>query len=211
MATSTIYISKDCCVLSDDADTNHYSSGSVYLPSWTISGGVLCALLGFPITSAPASANVSSVTLHIKSYARAVLTEDLNRITTDNWSETGATWNNISHTTTNQLLGITWPVVGAWSSYNITAMYKDAKDAGMDLLGMRFTCHDSSDNSMYAREYESGDRAYITITYTTALPIKINISDSWKEVNAMKINIGDSWKEVVSVKQNIGDTWKMVF
>lgn len=41
--------------------------------------------------------------------------------------------------------------------------------------------------------------------------IKINIGDSWKEVDAMKVNIGDSWKDVVSVKQNIGDTWKTVF
>lgn len=42
-------------------------------------------------------------------------------------------------------------------------------------------------------------------------PVKINIGDSWKEVDAIKINIGDAWKDVVSIKQNIGDTWKTVF
>lgn len=46
---------------------------------------------------------------------------------------------------------------------------------------------------------------------TDVLPIKINIGDAWKDIDAMKINIGDSWKDVVSVKQNIGDTWKTVF
>ena len=61
--------------------------------------------------------------------------------------------------------------------------------------------------------YPSTNRAisiYATGT-TDTLPIKINIGDSWKDVDAMKINIGDSWKDVVSVKQNISDTWKTVF
>ncbi len=41
--------------------------------------------------------------------------------------------------------------------------------------------------------------------------MKINIGDSFKDVDALKINIGDSWKDVVAVKQNIGDSWKSVF
>lgn len=40
---------------------------------------------------------------------------------------------------------------------------------------------------------------------------KINIGDSWKDIDAIKINIGDSWKDVAAVKINIGDTWKDVF
>lgn len=46
---------------------------------------------------------------------------------------------------------------------------------------------------------------------TDAIPLKINIGDSWKESSAIKINIGDSWKEVVGIQQNIGDSWKTVF
>jgi len=45
----------------------------------------------------------------------------------------------------------------------------------------------------------------------TGTNMKINIGDSFKDVDALKINIGDSWKAVTSVKQNIGDSWKTVF
>jgi len=41
--------------------------------------------------------------------------------------------------------------------------------------------------------------------------MKINIDDTWKDVDSMKINIGDTWKDVAEVKQNIGDAWKTVF
>lgn len=44
----------------------------------------------------------------------------------------------------------------------------------------------------------------------TALNIKINIGDVWKDVTALKINIGDVWKEVDSQKINIGDVWKTI-
>ena len=49
-----------------------------------------------------------------------------------------------------------------------------------------------------------------TYTVTAGIPIKINIGDTWKDVDAVKINIGDSWKTVVGIQQNIGDTWKTV-
>lgn len=41
--------------------------------------------------------------------------------------------------------------------------------------------------------------------------LKINIGDSWKEVDSIYINIGDSWEEVSEMKINIGDTWKTIF
>lgn len=41
--------------------------------------------------------------------------------------------------------------------------------------------------------------------------IKINISDDWKEVDAIKVNIDDDWKEVIGIKINISDDWKTVF
>jgi len=41
--------------------------------------------------------------------------------------------------------------------------------------------------------------------------MQINISDSWKTVDAVKINVGDTWRDVVSIKQNVGDSWKTVF
>ena len=55
---------------------------------------------------------------------------------------------------------------------------------------------------------------YVEITGTsgvTGTNMKLNIGDTFKDVDALKINIGDAWKSVTSVKQNIGDVWKDVF
>ena len=41
--------------------------------------------------------------------------------------------------------------------------------------------------------------------------MELNISDAWKDVDAIQINIGDTWKEVSSAKINISDTWKTIF
>lgn len=51
---------------------------------------------------------------------------------------------------------------------------------------------------------------YAVVAEASGLNAKINISDIWKDVDAMKINIGDSWKDVVAIKQNIGNVWKDV-
>jgi len=41
--------------------------------------------------------------------------------------------------------------------------------------------------------------------------IKINIGDSWHDVEELKINISDVWKTVTEVWINVGDVWKRVF
>jgi len=46
---------------------------------------------------------------------------------------------------------------------------------------------------------------------STGTNMKINIGDTFKDVDSMQINIGDVWKDVISVQQNIGDVWKTVF
>jgi hypothetical protein len=46
---------------------------------------------------------------------------------------------------------------------------------------------------------------------SSTLPLKLNIGDTWREVESVKINIGDTWKDVTSMQINIGDTWKDVF
>jgi len=37
---------------------------------------------------------------------------------------------------------------------------------------------------------------------------KINIGDSWKDLDSIQINIGDAWKDVSEAYINIGDSWK---
>jgi len=41
--------------------------------------------------------------------------------------------------------------------------------------------------------------------------MKINIGDTFKDVDSLKINIGGTWKDVTKVQQNIGGVWKDVF
>jgi len=57
------------------------------------------------------------------------------------------------------------------------------------------------------------DYVKIKVYYTddSGTNMQINISDSWKEIDAMKINISDSWKDVAAAKINIGDSWKDIF
>lgn len=57
------------------------------------------------------------------------------------------------------------------------------------------------------------DHVRITVYYTeVALTnMKINIGDTFKDVDEIKINIGDSWKTVSGIWINIGDAWKKVF
>lgn len=56
------------------------------------------------------------------------------------------------------------------------------------------------------------DHVQIKVYYTPpSTNIKINIGDSWKDVDEVKINIGGSWKTVTKVQINIGDVWKDVF
>ena len=61
----------------------------------------------------------------------------------------------------------------------------------------------------------SGTRTFsIYATYTPGAAgtnIKINISDTWKDVSEIKINISDVWKSVAGASANIGDVWKKVF
>jgi len=48
------------------------------------------------------------------------------------------------------------------------------------------------------------------VDFTTAT-IKINIGDTWKDVDKININIGDIWKDVSELWINIGDIWKQIF
>lgn len=61
--------------------------------------------------------------------------------------------------------------------------------------------------------FNTGTFAFYALveTESTGTNCKINIGDTFKDVDSMKINIGDSWKDVESVQINIGDSWKTVF
>jgi len=41
--------------------------------------------------------------------------------------------------------------------------------------------------------------------------MKINISDTWKDVDSIKINIGDVWKDVEGIWINVNNSWKVIY
>ncbi len=52
---------------------------------------------------------------------------------------------------------------------------------------------------------------FVTITTGGAIPLKIEISEVWKEVETAKILIGGVWKNVDGIKQLVGGVWKNIF
>lgn len=70
----------------------------------------------------------------------------------------------------------------------------------------------SARNYDFSPRYAYVDHVQIKVYYTLALPdMKVNISDTFRQVSEIKINVGGSWRTVVKVQINIGDTWRTVF
>jgi len=56
------------------------------------------------------------------------------------------------------------------------------------------------------------DHVRIKVFYTLpATNMKINIADTFEDVDSIKINIGGAWRDVIKIQINIGDVWKDVF
>jgi len=91
-----------------------------------------------------------------------------------------------------------------WTSGNALAFYTEHCTGAIGTRDLRFICYDGAWDMFYPG---------LVIDYTAdeGTNLQLNISDSWKDVEAMKINIGDNWKNVSSAKINIGDVWKNVF
>jgi len=86
----------------------------------------------------------------------------------------------------------------------ITGHNSDAKSSSNSLTDPFGGGAYASTNSMYA--------IYALVEVAaTGTNMKINIGDTFKDVDSMKINIADTWKAVESVKINVGDSWKTVF
>jgi len=59
------------------------------------------------------------------------------------------------------------------------------------------------------------DHIRIKVYYTPYVPplpdMKVNISDTFRQVSEIKLNVGDVWRTVTEVWINIGDVWRQVF
>lgn len=122
----------------------------------------------------------------------------------------GGTEQGTDHTSLTE-----WPLVDTYEPYG----------SSTDKWGLSWTPSNINNNNFGASIsaiYEDDpelsasfyvDHIRITVYYTeVALTnIKINIADSFKDVDEIKINIADAWKPVVGIWVNIGDVWKNVF
>jgi len=128
-----IFPAKDTHTNSVNSDVNY---GSKYNSFWDFPNGVGRCLLGFDISSAPPSADVSSVNLYMfvrKSEREHNTSGEIRRIT-GAWTEAGATWDN-SHDIAmgDTVLDRTFkcrkrdPI---WDVQDVVDLYTEAKDAG---------------------------------------------------------------------------------
>lgn len=103
------------------------------------------------------------------------------------------------------------------STYYIVALKYSGGDSGNRLVAAIDTTsstHDGNKSKSTTGATWTVDATEDLIFYVygdDTLPIKINIGDTFKDVESIKINIGDSWKDVDSVNINISDVWKTVF
>jgi hypothetical protein len=202
MATQNITTDKDVFSYEYHPTTNQNGS-----PNLTVRGYTNYrrrAYVGFSISSCPSSSVITSVELYLYTNRHdTALTGRFNRIT-ESWTETGLTWNyDPECSSTNQVTHALGATEDAWHSYDITEIYKDAKNAG-DRLGVRIMDHNEggdTDDQFDARE--SGNAAYLHITYTVVYDdyyIKTTGDDSkdggswanaWKTINKAATTVAD--------------------
>ena len=200
MTTQTITTNKDCYTYEYEGGTNQNND---QLEIRGLSGYRRRTFIAFDITSAPAASLVSSVKIYLylnyeEDYA---LTGRFNRII-DSWTETGITWNNppgvtpddqTTHSMANTPVG--------WHNYDITAIYKAAKNAGNE-CGIRIMDdNESSDSHHHYCAREGTYDPYILITYSvTDFYVKTTGDDSlngeswtnaWKTVNKAATTVAD--------------------
>jgi len=167
----TIYTTKDAYIDQFHYDDNFGSSTSLIVEPDP--GKQRKIQIGFDITSAPLGSDTTSVILHLYRIDDNVFSAqdvDINRIK-ESWDETTITWDNQpKFTTTNGLVSVKLPDKNSWKTYNVTAMYKDAKSVGNE-FGIWIEEENSGSyngpyNYLASREYNSGIyKAYIVITY----------------------------------------------
>jgi hypothetical protein len=123
----------------------------------------------------------------------------------------GYAWTNLTYTTQPTLSASTAYVLGGVASWQNSWKY-DTGDANQ---GQHDTSNSYTSPTNPTDATQDTKKFTIYATYTASggagTNMKINISDTWKDVSELKINIGDNWKSVTKISQNIGDSWKTVF
>lgn len=182
-----LYPVKDTPISEFKPDRNY---GSDYLRFSESPYNVARAFLGFDITSAPSSGDVTSVMLYmfVRTSSRFFDSPGTIHRITGSWEESTATWNNSRDIATSALvLARTFkhaeydPI---WDSQDVTDLYKESKDAGgvFDLqlrteeLYQKNHSRGNDFDSRERRVYYDGEpysleKPYLLIEYEEALPL----------------------------------------
>lgn len=122
---------------------------------------------------------------------------------------------------------LSWDGGDTWTSSKTTGNFKGTSDITLtvgnstDTWGRTWSDTEFADGTFVIYLFVNTDTSTsvdidhvkIKVYYTevSGTNSKINIGDSWKDIDSAKINIGDSWKTISEGKINIGDAWKTIF
>lgn len=56
----------------------------------------------------------------------------------------------------------------------------------------------------------SAQRPYLSVTYSLAPGMSVNIGGAWKQVTGAWVNVGGTWKQITGAWANVGGVWKQV-
>jgi len=154
---------------------------------------------GFAI---PAGATIDGIEVHIERFATAAdSVEDLLVKIVKADGNYGAE---------NKALGGWWSIVESYFAYGgVADLWSEVwTPANINHVNFGVGLQASAANLIFGRV----DHIKIKVYYTPlATDMKVNIADTFEDVDSIKINIGNVWKDVVKVQINIGDLWKDVF
>lgn len=206
MAQLVVYANADTACLQIGANSNYGSSSNISICA--TSGDLRFGAVNFDLSGLPSVASIDSATLEIIKYSGTpTMTLRAERFTGP-WSETGITYNNtpatvydgdptISVTSTNQTYSMdVKKIVQAWTS-------------GSSRYGIKLVPTTGSLTYFRSREYSSTS-IKLTINYSTAPNLSVNVGDVWRTTSGMYVNVGDVWRPVTEMYVNVGDVWKRV-
>jgi hypothetical protein len=157
MAAISINTTKDTYIMNNDVGNNFGDRTTVHSDKYRTS------LFGFDITSAPASSHVSDAVVYLFTQVSGCGMATIFKRITGSWAEMTVTYNTRpAVTVTNQYNHNLSNSVG-WTSYDVTNIYKDAKDAGNE-FGIQISSSAIFTHYIESKEHAYSREAFIHIT-----------------------------------------------
>lgn len=185
--------------------TNIYTSNNAYayisLSIEQRSHWLRATNFGFTI---PAGATINGIKVEIEKKSNSTGIEDGSVKIVKGGAESG----------TEHASGAFWPTTDTRITYGGSTDKWGLTWTVANINASNFGISIAASNAWTSGRVAYVDHIRITVYYTAPPPLpdmKVNISDTFRQVSEIKINVGGSWRTVVKVQINIGDTWRTVF